>query len=199
MIILNGYNGPEREIVTGPKQMLIGRHSCQSLPSFIPGRFYLFLDKGLVGKKSVAQVLESIDDNCEHTFYCEGEPRESDIMDRVRYVHDKTPFFVAIGGGSTIDAAKAMVALVYGGQIRCRDREFDARGDKLIAVPTTVSSGSEVSRFAVVRDESGQKITTRSWDLRPDLTILDPQLLLFVPSLTLLTWAFDAFNHFEIR
>ena len=52
---------------------------------------------------------------------------------------------VAFGGGSAIDAAKAIVFFAA--------RERDMRDCKFIAIPTTSGTGSEVSRFAVITDQ----------------------------------------------
>ncbi len=81
---------------------------------------------------------------------------------------------VALGGGSPIDAAKAMVHFAK--------NEFGFKDMKFIAIPTTSGSGSEVTKFAVVTNASTHiKTPIVADELLPDIAILDSQLTLTIP------------------
>ena len=92
---------------------------------------------------------------------------------------------VALGGGSAIDTAKAIrLLLAEGGALR--DHMGAPRLSRpllpLIAIPTTAGSGSEVSGWALIRDEAArEKLAFAHPALAPDLAILDPELLRSLP------------------
>jgi alcohol dehydrogenase class IV len=106
---------------------------------------------------------------------------------------------VAVGGGSPIDTAKAMrMLLTEGGHLH------DYQGLNLlerpltpmVAIPTTAGTGSEVTPFAVIRDETaGAKITFSSPYLAPDLAVLDPELTLTLPPHLTAATGMDALAH----
>ena len=88
---------------------------------------------------------------------------------------------VALGGGSAMDCAKAMA--------------FFAKGDaKLVAIPTTSGSGSEVTDFAILtHDRVKHPLVDRR--LRPDAAILDEQLLQELPPSLVADAGFDVIAH----
>ena len=88
---------------------------------------------------------------------------------------------VALGGGSAIDCAKGMV---YAGHSRC----------PLIAIPTTSGSGSEVTDFAVLTHEQ-VKHPLVDRRIRPDVAILDSDLLTKLPKSLVADGGFDAISH----
>jgi alcohol dehydrogenase len=106
---------------------------------------------------------------------------------------------VAVGGGSAIDAAKAIAVLVSnGGSI------FDYEGidrisrpiPPLVAVPTTAGTGADVSQFAVITDtQRNLKATLIGKTLVPDISLTDPQLLVTMPSWLSATTGLDALTH----
>jgi alcohol dehydrogenase class IV len=93
---------------------------------------------------------------------------------------------LAIGGGSVIDAAKA-VALLQANEGSIRDyldqtRKPARRGLPLIAVPTTAGTGSEVTPFAVITNkEKNAKPAIAYPECFPDHAIVDPDLTLSMP------------------
>jgi alcohol dehydrogenase class IV len=96
---------------------------------------------------------------------------------------------VGIGGGSTIDLAKAVAALVTNGgdpldylEVIGRGLPLVQRPLPLIAVPTTAGAGAEVTRNAVLRSpQEGVKASLRSPLMLPRLAVVDPELTLTLP------------------
>ena len=88
---------------------------------------------------------------------------------------------LALGGGSAMDCAKAMAY-------------FSDLPLRLIAVPTTSGSGSEVTNFAILTHE-GVKHPLVDDRLRPDLAILDSDLLTSLPPALIADGGFDLISH----
>ena len=88
---------------------------------------------------------------------------------------------VALGGGSTMDAAKAMVY-------------FSGVKPKLVAIPTTSGSGSEVTDFAILTHD-GVKHPLVDEALKPDVAILDSDLVASLPPALAAEGGFDLISH----
>lgn len=125
--------------------------------------------------------------------------------------HERPDTLIAIGGGSVLDAAKAM-RLFY----TCPELDFhslettflDLRkrviryprptGPKvgLVAIPTTSGTGSEVTAVAVITSErNGRKVPLYDTSLLPDMAIVDPQLLVGLPPSITADTGLDALTH----
>ena len=91
----------------------------------------------------------------------------------------------AVGGGSAIDAGKAIAALAGApGTLHeyFRGRELEQKGRPFIALPTTAGSGAEVTPNAVLVDEEQKvKASIRSAYMLADVAIVDPELTLTLP------------------
>jgi alcohol dehydrogenase class IV len=116
--------------------------------------------------------------------------------------------FLAVGGGSVMDTAKAAnVIFTHGGTVRDWEgfltlpRENDGRGRPLplapmAAIPTTAGTGSEASFAAVVKDRSENlKVEIGDSVLFPDLAILDPAATATLPPKVAAATGMDALTH----
>jgi alcohol dehydrogenase class IV len=109
---------------------------------------------------------------------------------------------VGFGGGSALDAAKAIAALAANGGDPLDYLEVVGRGQPLtraslpfIAVPTTAGTGSEVTKNAVLASpEHGVKASLRSPLMLPRVAIVDPDLLAGVPAPVLAASGLDALS-----
>ncbi|WP_434300555.1 iron-containing alcohol dehydrogenase [Corallococcus exiguus] len=109
---------------------------------------------------------------------------------------------VAIGGGSTLDAGKAIAALAANGGDPLDYLEVIGRGQALtkpslpfVAVPTTAGTGSEVTRNAVLGSKAaGVKASLRSPMMLPRVALVDPDLLEHAPSEVLAAGGLDALS-----
>ena len=92
---------------------------------------------------------------------------------------------IGLGGGSSIDTAKAVAVLaVHGGPMRKYKTPFlqNAPGLPIIAIPTTAGTGSETTRFTVVTDDpSGEKMLCTGVGYVPTAAIVDYELTLEKP------------------
>ncbi len=106
---------------------------------------------------------------------------------------------VAVGGGSSLDAAKGMV-LHAANEVPVAGLDFMAEGLRtgvpIIAVPTTAGTGSETNHFGVVTDPTGpKKIYIGHPSVKPQATILDPLLTVKLPPGPTAATGMDAIIH----
>jgi alcohol dehydrogenase class IV len=110
--------------------------------------------------------------------------------------HESIHAIVAIGGGSSIDASKAInVLLANGGKIADYHgfNHVRKKGLPLIAIPTTAGTGSEMTSFMLISDsETHQKIVCSDPKIIPDVAILDPTLTLTLPPAVTIESGLDA-------
>lgn len=117
---------------------------------------------------------------------------------------------IALGGGSAMDAAKIMWVMYEHPEadfmdmamrfvdIRKRVYAFPKMGDKayFIAIPTTAGTGSEVTPFAVITDETtGVKYPLADYELMPDMAIVDADLMMNAPKGLTAASGIDAVTH----
>ena len=117
---------------------------------------------------------------------------------------------IAIGGGSAMDAGKIMWTLYEHPEVDFQDlamRFMDIRkrvytfphmGDKayFIAIPTTAGTGSEVTPFAVITDETtATKYPLADYELLPDMAIIDADLMMNIPKGLTSASGIDALTH----
>jgi len=106
---------------------------------------------------------------------------------------------VAIGGGSSIDTAKAMSVLVAnGGQMRDYKvpAEIPKVGPPLVAIPTTAGTGSEVTRFTVITDTvTDEKMLIAGLACCPLAAIVDYELTLSMPLRLTADTGLDSLTH----
>ncbi len=117
---------------------------------------------------------------------------------------------IALGGGSAMDAGKIMWVLYEHPDadfldmamrfidIRKRVYTFPKMGEKayFIAVPTSSGTGSEVTPFAVITDQTtGQKYPLADYELLPDMAIIDTDLMMSAPKGLTSASGIDAMTH----
>lgn len=106
---------------------------------------------------------------------------------------------VAIGGGSSIDTAKAVnILLGNGGSLMDYEgiNQVPKRGVPLIAIPSTSGTGSEVTVASVITDNTNsRKVVIVGNNVGCDLAILDPLLTLGLPKSITAATGMDAFSH----
>jgi acetaldehyde dehydrogenase/alcohol dehydrogenase len=137
------------------------------------------------------------------------EPLEEQVREGVQVLESMRPdAIIAIGGGSVIDTAKAMRLFWESPQLNMRELTLpflDPRKRvaeypqidhkvKLVAIPTTAGTGSEVSPFAVLT-VGELKATLLDYTLVPDQAIIDPRLTLTMPPALTADSGVDALTH----
>ena len=111
----------------------------------------------------------------------------------------KPDLFVAIGGGSNMDLAKAAAA-AFSSQSDVESlfgfNQVITATAKVVCIPTTAGTGSEVTHSAILKNSTtGNKAAILSQHIRPDVAIVDPQLTLSCPPQVSAESGIDALTH----
>ncbi|MFW9848576.1 MAG: iron-containing alcohol dehydrogenase [Candidatus Thorarchaeota archaeon] len=132
----------------------------------------------------------------------EPDPRVSVVKSAAKALEDAmADTIIAVGGGSVMDTAKAAWVLYAKPEFNLEALSpFDVLDLKekarLVAIPTTAGTGSEVTRAIVVReDESGRKFATTNPEIMAELAILDPIFVKELPEKMTIYTAMDALTH----
>ncbi|WP_232467649.1 iron-containing alcohol dehydrogenase [Bordetella genomosp. 9] len=175
---------------------LVRRHACK--------RLFIAMDGALRDTEFVAGIQAMLAEaNVESAIFSDIEPDPSAHTVARAFeacqAHGAT-MLLAIGGGSTMDVAKAVgILATNGGRIHDYEgiEKFSTPPLPLIAIPTTAGTGSEVSGSCVITDtDKNLKMSIRHAALNPAaFAILDPLALRTVPAHVAAHSGMDAFVH----
>lgn len=190
-----------------PTRIIYGEGSIKKLPDEIRKlnnkKPLLVTDKGII----TAGIAEKITDVLEEAGIdyavfdgIQPNPRDTTVTETAEFaMANNTDMLIAVGGGSSIDTAKAAgVILTEGGTIN--DYEGLDKLKKpitdLIAVPTTVGTGSEVTFWSVITDTKRHfKMSVGSPLIAAKLAIVDPDLVETLPPSAVAATGMDALTH----
>jgi alcohol dehydrogenase class IV len=176
----------------------------------VPGLIKNFGSKVLIvtGKNQnlALQLSESLSEINIHSeiFSVHSEPTISDIEQGTNLARKTLcNVVVGIGGGSAVDSAKAIAALVPNQGELTDYLEVIGKGRKLeieplpfIAIPTTAGTGAEVTKNAVIKStDHNVKVSLRSDLMFPKMAVIDPELTLTMPPHLTATTGVDALTH----
>ena len=166
-------------------------------------KVFLVSDKGLFQAGWVDKAMRSLLEAGLEIIYYDNitpNPKDFEVEEGVKeYLRHNCDVIVGLGGGSSMDAAKAIAILAANGG---RIRDF-VGPDKisnplppLVLCPTTCGTGSDVSQFAVINDSQRRcKLTIMSRCVAPDISLTDPDTLFTLPEEFVCTTATDAMSH----
>ncbi len=179
-------------------------------------RAFIVTDEGMVKLGYVDKILYHLRKR-EHYVHSEifdeveSDPSFDTIMKGVEVMNNFKPdVIIALGGGSPIDAAKGMWLFYEHPEadpeglrlkfmdIRKRTYKFPKLGTKckMVAIPTTSGTGSEVTSFAVITDKKqNKKYPLADYELTPDVAIVDPDLVMSLPKKVTADTGMDVLTH----
>lgn len=148
-------------------------------------KIFLVTDAGILQAGWVEKVLKYLEQaNLNYLVWSNitSNPKDYEIKDGLdQYLASGCDAIMAIGGGSSIDAAKAIAVLATNpGTLQDFEgiNKISTPLPPMVMIPTTAGSGSEVSQFAIIVDSTRKiKMTIVSKSLVPDIAIVDPYLL----------------------
>lgn len=131
------------------------------------------------------------------------EPTTQMVKKGVRILNDFQPdWVIGIGGGSVMDAAKAMWLFYEHPELTFEEatRPFSLprlrTKAKFVGIPTTSGSASEISNLSVITDaETGIKYPLADFELTPDMAIIDPIMVQSMPKHVTAYSGMDAITH----
>jgi len=163
----------------------------------------IITDKGLVHAGLVNKITALIKaEDLSYIIYDDIEANPKDYNVEMAAEEGRKQFIdtiVAFGGGSPIDAAKAVSVLIkQGGKVRDYQGKGKIKDDcvPLITIPTTAGTGSEVTFSSVITDTKEKfKFTIKSPAIAAKVAIVDPELTLSVPPIITAATGIDALTH----
>lgn len=195
-----------RQFISVPR-IFSGPGAGKQLPvaldaSHFPRRLLIICDRGLHESGVVVPILDALAASAYEYEVFDGvsaDPPEGIVLDALAAGHAyRARGVVGIGGGSSLDVAKVVAALLYSGQQPAQIYGADrvaAKGVPLMQVPTTAGTGSEMTAVAVLTTPAGQKKSAVSEYLRADAVVLDPLLCVSLPPRATAMTGLDAIVH----
>lgn len=135
------------------------------------------------------------------TFPVSGEPAIQTVRDGVALAKkENCDWVISIGGGSALDAGKAIAAILTNEgdvldylEIIGQGKPLTKRPARFMAIPTTAGTGSEATRNAVLASpEHRLKVSLRSPMMLPEIALVDPELTLDLPRAVTASTGLDA-------
>ena len=185
-------------------QIVFGPDSLSHLSSLPIHRAAIITDRYLLGTDLPDRVRRSLPEGAESLTVGDisAEPPLSEMTANAERIRGFAPdWFVAVGGGSSIDTAKILFALYERPDLTAYDiTPLVPLGlrqkSRLVAIPTTSGTGSECTWAAVLSEESEKrKHELASPEILPDYAILDPSLVVSLPPEETRNTAADAMAH----
>ena len=190
-----------------PKSVLYGRNSLEKLgeqSKKLGKRAFIVTDTIMEKLGYVEKCMQQLNKKgiTVSTYNkVDAEPTNIHVLEALSLCkEEKCDFIIGIGGGSCIDAAKA-VAVLYtnGGEVEDyvqKDIEIENNPLPLIAIPTTSGTGSEVTSVAVITNKKTDvKMMMKHPSFIPKVAIIDPVLTSSLPPQITAATGIDALCH----
>lgn len=200
-----------------PQKIYFERNSIQYLRSAKDvGKVFVVTDHSMVQLGFLNKIIDELNQRrnpVTYQLFAEVEP-DPDISTVNRGVELMKQFepdtIIALGGGSCMDAAKGMWIFYEHPEVNfddlkqkfmdIRKRAFKypelGRKSKLICIPTTSGTGSEVTPFAVISDKKNlKKYPLTDYSLTPSIAIVDPEFTTNIPARSTAYTGMDVLTH----
>ena len=200
-----------------PQKIYFERNSIQYLQSCKDlNKVFLVTDTSMVELGYLSKITEQLNlrrNKVQIQLFCDVEP-DPDITTVTKGARMMDIFkpdaIIALGGGSVMDAAKGMWLFYEHPEVNfddlkqkfmdIRKRAFKypelGRKSRLICIPTTSGTGSEVTPFAVISDKANnKKYPLTDYSLTPTIAIIDPEFTTNLPAKATAMTGLDVLTH----
>jgi len=200
-----------------PQKIYFERNSIQYLRSCKEvGKVFIVTDRSMVELGFLNRIIDELNQRRNPVTYqlfseVEPDPDISTVQKGVSLMREFKPdTIIALGGGSPMDAAKGMWIFYEHPEVNfddlkqkfmdIRKRAFKypelGRKTKLICIPTTSGTGSEVTPFAVISDKANlKKYPLTDYSLTPSIAIVDPEFTTNLPARSTAETGMDVLTH----
>lgn len=193
------------DLLLMPKYVVTGENALSESMNHMEGlgkKALIVTDKVMVDIGTVAKLEAEMEKRqIKYVIYdgVNGEPVDGMIEEGKKiYLENNCDFLIGIGGGSPIDAMKAIGAMTTneGKIVDYNGKTIPNPPPALVAIPTTAGTGSEATKFTIISDSVNNiKMLLSGPDLIPTLSIVDPQFTLTVPQSVTVATGVDALTH----
>ena len=200
-----------------PQKIYFERNSIQYLRSCKDvGKVFIVTDRSMVELGFLNKIIDELNMRRNPVTYqlfseVEPDPDITTVRKGVSIMNEFKPdTIIALGGGSAMDAAKGMWIFYEHPEVNfddlkqkfmdIRKRAFKypelGRKSKLICIPTTSGTGSEVTPFAVISDKANlKKYPLTDYSLTPTIAIVDPEFTTNLPARSTADTGMDVLTH----
>ena len=192
---------------TIPRDVYFGKGTTEELKNLKGSRAAIVIGGNSVKSNgALDMVVRNLEEAGMETTLIEGveaDPSVQTVMSGVSIMNQLKPdWIVGLGGGSPMDAAKAMWIFYEYPEFTFEEaaKPFNLpelrQKARYAAIPTTSGTGSEVTSFAVITDnETGVKYPIADFNITPDIAIIDTDLAQSMPSKLVAHTGMDALTH----
>ncbi|MFB4164252.1 iron-containing alcohol dehydrogenase [Alteribacillus sp. JSM 102045] len=193
------YYMPTKLEVGADKSKNVG----ELISPYVKKKVFIITDEGIIKAGLLADIFASMEKHAlDYEVFDQVEPNPNDELVKRGLSHlepSEGDVLLAVGGGSSIDTAKA-IALMATNEGDILDYEGSDKVEKaplsIISIPTTAGTGSEVTASTVITNsKTFFKAAIVSPYLYPDLAIVDPSLTLNCPPSITASTGMDALTH----
>jgi acetaldehyde dehydrogenase/alcohol dehydrogenase len=180
-------------------KLFFGENALDYLLGLPQDRALVVTDPYMASSGAVNAVTERLDKiGMTYAVFSEIEPDpsiETVAAGMQAFIAAKPNYVIALGGGSAIDATKAMIYFCIKLQGVMTDIQYVHR-PTFVAIPTTSGTGSEVTSYAVISDRKlGVKIPLSHQSMVPDAALLDPSFTKTLPKHMIAFTGMDVLTH----
>lgn len=187
-----------------PSKIVFRHGAANDIKNYIQGDHVLIISDPFLYKNGTAEKIGSHLTDCQVAYFSDVEPNPScESVDAAAQVARElgAQTVIGIGGGSSMDVSKIVSCLVtnegsiydyYSGGTRT----LAPRQTRLICIPTTAGTGSEVTNVGVFTNRKTHiKMPMVDHQFWPDVSMLDPELTVTLPAPITASTGMDAFCH----
>lgn len=190
-----------------PRDVVFGTGTLEYIKQVKGSKAFICMGKGSMKTNGILdQVISYLKEvGIESTVFdgVEGDPSIATVYRGAEKMKEFAPdLIIGLGGCSAIDAAKAMWVFYEYPNLKFEDIKDPftipelRKKAKFIAIPSTSGTGTEVTCVAVITDnQTGIKYPLASYEITPDIAILDPEICKTMPPHVTADTGIDALSH----